>query len=233
MVKVVELKKRVLKAGLWATANTFLAHGLRLISNLILTRLLVPEMFGVMSIISAMMMGLYMMTDIGLSAHIVQNKRSDSDYLNTSWTLGLIRGLVIWLLSIIMAVGLYLAQIYNLFPLNTVYQDPMLPLVIPVFSLTVIISAFEPTWTALDSRNLNQSRLVKIGIVSQIIGIVFMVSLAWYSKSIWALVIGSLGSSLARSFIVNFYIKGERNHFMLEKESVSNIIHFGKWLFIS
>jgi O-antigen/teichoic acid export membrane protein len=228
-----QLKNRVLKASMWAIANTLVAHGLRLISNLILTRLLVPEMFGLMSIISAMMMGLYMMTDLGLGAHIVQNKRADSDYLDTSWTLGLLRGMVIWLLSILVAICLYIAQRYNWLPNNTVYAESMLPFVIPVFSLTVLINAFEPTWTALDSRNLNQARLVKIGILSQVVGIIFMIALAWYSRTIWALVIGSLGSSLARSFIVNFCIKGPRNRIHLEKESLSNIFHFGKWLFLS
>ena len=228
-----ELKSRVLSAGIWVIANTLFAHALRLISNLILTRLLVPEMFGLMSIVSAMMMGLYMMTELGLSAHIVQNQREDTDYLDTSWTLGLIRGLFIWLLSVLAALALYLAQVYQLLPENTVYSEPILPFVIPVFSLTVLINALEPTWTAIDSRNLNQARLVKIGIISQIIGIVFMVVLAWYSRTIWSLVIGSLGSSAARSIIVNFYIKGHRNRIRLEKESLFNIFHFGKWLFLS
>lgn len=233
MHKATGLKSRVFKASLWTVGNTFVLHGLRLISNLILTRLLVPEMFGLMSIISAMLMGLYMITDLGLGAHIIQNKRDDPNYLNTSWTLGLIRGLAIWLLSILVAIILYFAQSYKLLPVNTVYLDPMLPLVIPVFSLTVLINSFEPTWTSLDSRNLNQGRLVKISIVSQLIGVLFMLVLVWYNRSIWSLVVGSLGNSIARSFIVNFYIKGPRNQIHIEKESLSNIFHFGKWLFIS
>jgi O-antigen/teichoic acid export membrane protein len=233
MNKAGQLKQRIFKASIWILISNFAGHGLRLVSNLILTRLLVPEMFGLMSIISAMLMGLFMLTDVGLKLNVIQSKRSDMSYLNTVWTIGLIRGFVIWLLSLIGALALYFAQQYSWVPLDTVYADPMLPLVIPVFSLTVIIGAFEPTWTAIDGRNLKQGRLVRIGIISQVVGVVFMVIFAWYSRSIWALVLGSLVGPIVRSLIVNFYIKAERNQFHIDKHALREIFHFGKWLFLS
>lgn len=228
-----QLKQRVFKASLWVMGNNVTQHGLRLISNLILTRLLVPDMFGLMSLISAILMGMFMLTDVGLKVNVIQNKRTDINYLNTIWTLGIIRALIIWLLSVLVAIGLFVAQTYHWLPLNTVYSESQLPYIIPIFSLSVVISAFEPTWTAIDSRNLNQARLIKIGIVSQILGILFMITLAWMSQTVWSLVVGSLGTSIARLLIVNFYIKAVRNTFHVDRSALGDIFHFGKWLFLS
>ena len=61
---------------------------LRLASNLILTRLLFPEAFGVMAMVSVFLMGLAMFSDVGVGPAIMQSKRGDDrDFLNTAWTI--------------------------------------------------------------------------------------------------------------------------------------------------
>ena len=132
-----------------------------------------------------------------------------------------------------MAIGVYIGQILLWMPANTVYAEPMLPYIIPVSTLGMIIGAFEPTWTALASRDLQQARLVKIELICQVTGVIAMVSMALYTRSIWALVLGSLISGITRSIIVNFMIKEKRNRFELDKAYFSEIFHFGKWIFLS
>ena len=55
---------------------TILAFGggnvLRLLSNLLLTRLLFPEVFGLMAIVQVFLGGLQMFSDIGLKTSIIQ-----------------------------------------------------------------------------------------------------------------------------------------------------------------
>ena len=85
------LRGSVLTAGSYATAQ-----GLRLISNLILTRLLYPEAFGVMALVSVALVGLQMFSDLGLGPAIAQNPRGDDpDFLNTAFTLNALRGAVL------------------------------------------------------------------------------------------------------------------------------------------
>ena len=199
-----------------------------------MTRLLVPEMFGLMSIVSVLMMGLSLFSDLGLRQSIIQSKRGrDERFLNTIWSFQIIRGFSIWGFSALVAIGVYIAQSLQWMPANTVYAEPLLPLIIPVSTLGMIIGAFEPTWTALASRDLQQARLVKIDLICQITGVIAMVSMAFYSRSIWALVLGSLISGISRSIIVNFIIKEKRNHFEIDKTYIGEIFHFGKWIFLS
>ena len=77
---------------------------MRLLSNLVLTRLLFPEAFGMMALIQTFTAGLQMFSDIGLRPSIIQNKRGeDPDFLNTAWTLQIIRGAGLWLFSCLLA----------------------------------------------------------------------------------------------------------------------------------
>ena len=199
-----------------------------------MTRLLVPEMFGLMSIVSVFIMGLSLFSDLGLKQSIIQSKRGrDERFLNTIWSFQIIRGFSIWGFSILVAIAVLMAQRLLWMPANTVYAEPLLPYIIPVSTLSMIISAFEPTWTSLASRDLQQARLIKIELICQITGVIVMVLMAFYTRSIWALVLGSLISGITRSIIVNFVIKEKRNHFEIDKAYISEIFHFGKWIFLS
>ena len=199
-----------------------------------MTRLLAPEMFGLMSIVSVFIMGLSLFSDLGLKQSIIQSKRGrDERFLNTIWSFQIIRGFSIWGFSVLVAIAVWIAQNLLWMPVGTVYAEPLLPYIIPVSTLGMIISAFEPTWTSLASRDLQQARLIKIELICQITGVIVMVLMAFYTRSIWALVLGSLISGITRSIIVNFVIKEKRNHFEIDKAYISEIFHFGKWIFLS
>ncbi|MEO7622109.1 MAG: oligosaccharide flippase family protein [Gallionella sp.] len=228
------LKQRAIKASIWTIGSHVASQGIRLATNLIMTRLLVPEMFGVMAIVTVVIVGLALFTDLGLSQSIIQNKRGDDPvFLNTVWSVQIIRGIIIWIVSILISIALYEAGELGFLVSNTVYADPLLPWIIPVVSLSVLFAAFEPTWTSTASRRLEQAKITMIELSSQIVSILVM--LVWVSldKSIWALVAGSLSVSIVRNFIVYYVVPGESNKWELEREAVKEILHFGKWIFAS
>lgn len=228
------LKHRILNAGAWIFGGHLSSQVIRLGSNLIMTRLLVPEMFGLMAIVNVLLVGLTLLTDLGLRQNIIQSKRAHEEiFLNTVWTFQVLRGFFIWIVSLLVAVGFYVGQFFNWLPNNTVYAEPLLPYIIPISTLATVISAFEPTWTAIANRNLQQSKLIKIEIFSQVVGVILMATLAYYYRSIWALVFGSLASSFTRAIIVNFIVKEKRNRFQIDKSALSEIFNFGKWVFLS
>jgi O-antigen/teichoic acid export membrane protein len=84
------LKQRILRAGSWTLAGQVLSQVIRLGSNLVMTRLLAPEMFGVMSIAITVGMILGMLSDLGLNQNIVQSKRGEEPaFLDTAWCVAL------------------------------------------------------------------------------------------------------------------------------------------------
>ena len=102
MIFKLTLRKRIIHGASWIMVGHISGQLLRLVSNLIMTRLLVPEMFGVMAIANVIMIGLAMMSDIGIRQHIIQSKHSDSEnFLNTAWVVQIIRGIILWFIALI------------------------------------------------------------------------------------------------------------------------------------
>lgn len=228
------LKQRAIHAGMWTIGGHVMSQALRFGSNLIMTRLLFPEMFGLMAIVTVIMVGLALFSDLGLHQNIIQSKRGDDhDFLDTIWSVKIIRGGLIWVASVLIALGLYLANAFDLLPKNTVYANVLLPLIIPVATLSVLISGFEPTWTSVATRRLQQSKITKIVLISQLFSILVMLIWAHFDRSIWALVAGGISASVARSIIAWNLVPEKKNKWLLEPDALNEIIHFGKWLFLS
>jgi O-antigen/teichoic acid export membrane protein len=115
------------------------SHGggqlIRLARSLILTRLLFPEAFGVMSLVWVVMFGLGMLSDLGVGPAIIRDKRGeDPDFLNTAWTLQVIRGVVLLGIACLIA-----------YPMATFYNEPDLAQLIPAAGLFALIAGFNST----------------------------------------------------------------------------------------
>ncbi|MEC4804028.1 MAG: oligosaccharide flippase family protein [Jaaginema sp. PMC 1079.18] len=217
-------KRRAFLATIWTLIGYGGSQSLRLVSNLILTRLLVPELFGLMSLITTFIVGLHLFSDIGIGASLIQNRRGDEPkFYNTAWTLQVVRGISIWLLSIPMA---YIAV--------QVYEDSRLWLLIVVAFGTSIFGGFESIAEHLLSRRVQQGRQQMLFFTTQISAIVITAVWAYFDKSIWALVVGNLVSTFL-AMILSYYllIPGIKHRFTWDKESVRAIAAFGKWIFIS
>src|SRR5258708_1248517 len=90
------LRGLVVRGTFWALASYGVGQVLRLASNLVLTRLLVPEVFGLMALVQSFIGGLAMFSDVGTSSSIIRHPRGEEPvFLNTAWTMQILRG--IWL----------------------------------------------------------------------------------------------------------------------------------------
>ena len=131
------LRKRVLSAGKWTVAGFAASQAIRFGSNLLFTRLLVPEMFGIMAIAMMLVAGIGMFSDVGLKQNVVQSKSGDdARFLNTAWVTQIVRGLVICLVGLVASVCVMLANHAGAFPGGSVYTEPALPHVIAALSVS-------------------------------------------------------------------------------------------------
>ena len=199
-----------------------------------MTRLLVPEMFGVMAIATMVTMVLALLSDIGLRQHIVQSRRGDDPaFLDTAWVVSIVRGGVLWLVALLLSIALYLADLGGMFPRKSVYSADVLPFVIAVSSLSALISGFQSTKMATAQRSFDQKRLTQIELIGQLAGLVVMIVVGVMSRSIWSLVAGGLVASLATAVLSHTWMSGHANRFRWEKNALRELIQFGKWIFVS
>ncbi len=217
------LFSRALRGSAFTAVAYALTQAMRLASNLVLTRLLAPDAFGVMAIVSVVLIGMIMFSDVGVSASISQSKRGDDPaFLNTAFTIHAFRGTMLW--AVVCALAWPMAQFYS---------EPQLVWLLPAAGVTLFIAGFNPTRIDTANRHLLLGRVTALDLLAQAIGIVAMVALALVFKSVWALVVGSIIGSLAKLVLMWFYMPGEPNRFHWDKTSGHELIHFGKWIFMS
>jgi len=223
MIRGDGLRARILRSSGLTVVGYGVSQVLRLASNLILTRILFPEAFGLMALVSVFMMGLAMFSDLGIGPSIQQNKRGDDpDFLNTAWTIQVIRGAILWVIASALA-----------FPMAWFYEAPELAMLLPVASLTLIITAFNPTRLETANRHLLLGRVTIIDMATQVVGIASAVFLAWMLQSVWALVFSSIVGALVQLVMYNRFLPGLKNRFRWESAAAHELIRFGKWIFLS
>lgn len=228
------LKSRVLSAGRWTLVGYAFSYVFRLGSSLLMTRLLLPEMFGIVAIAYLVQTGLAMFSDVGLKPNVVRSARGDDEsFLDTAWLIQIVRGGLLAVGGGLVSIGLAILARGDYLPIGSVYADPNLPLVIAVVSLSPAIAGFESTKTLQASRNLLLGRLTALEIISQVSGFFVMLTFALANPSVGALVAGGLSSTIVRTILSHVWLPGTRNRLQWSRSAFSEIIRFGKWLFLA
>jgi O-antigen/teichoic acid export membrane protein len=214
---------RFLRSVLASGLNTGGSQAIRLAGNLILTRLLFPEVFGLMALVSVFLIGLEMFSDLGVGASVVQRREEpDLDFLQSAWTLQALRGIVLWLIASAAA-----------WPLSGWYGEPSLAIVLPTVAFTLAITGFKSPAIHLCARNLRHGALTRLDLVSAVIGLVVSIALAATLKSVWALVIGGLVSSVV-SLVASWHLPCQQPmRFRWHGPSQRELIGFGRWIFVA
>ena len=215
------------KAAWRGSTITLLGQGtsavIRVGANLVITRLLVPEHFGVMALVNVFLIGLHLFSDIGVGPNIIQSPRGeDPAFLDTAWTVQVIRGAALWICSCLLA-----------WPLAHFYGKPELVLLIPVAGLSALLGGFESTRLFTQNRQLAFFRVTALDLGAQVASVVVMIVSAWFLRSVWALVISGLVSSLLRTILSHTILPGHANRFAWEPEARRSLFAFGRWIFIS
>lgn len=228
------LRKRALRAGSWNLVSQVASQAMRLGGNLIMARLLLPEMFGVMVIATTVSILLHLLSDVGLRQNIIQSHRGDDpDFLNTAWTVQIIRGFLLFALTLLLALGAWLAQLAELWPADSTYAAPVLPMVLAVTGLSAAIWGFQSTKIDVAVRTFQQKRVVLVDLASQVAGLVVMLVLGLLTHSIWALVLSGLVSAVVWTVLGHTALEGPNNHLRWDRSALTELIVFGRWILLS
>ena len=214
---------RIARGSLFTLAGFGAANLIRFGSNLILARLLFPEAFGLMALVFVLLTGLAMFSDIGIAPSILSSKRGDEpDFLNSAWTIQIIRSVIMFALACALA-----------WPMASFYGQPELLQLIPVTAISLLILAALPTRIDTASRHMILGRLTIVELASQFLGVVLMLVAAWATGSIWAIVAGNLAGAAIKVALAWAVLPGIPNRLRWERAAVGELVHYGKWIFLS
>ncbi len=228
------LKARALKGGFVALSGFGASQGIRLASNLIMTRLLAPDAFGLMGVTLALQIWIAMMSDLGLNASIMRSKRgTEAEFLATARTMQLGRCVLIGAALVIAGLALPSLAAAGTFPDGSVYGDPRLPVFLFSIAFSVMISGFSAMRIALHNRTLDLVPVIRLEIGAQIIALAGMGAAALSGLGVYSLAVGAVIAETVKSAGSHFFLKGPPARFGFRREHFDEIFGYGKWLIIA
>jgi O-antigen/teichoic acid export membrane protein len=214
---------RAVRGGAYTLAGHVGLQALKLGGNVLLTRMLPREAFGMMAIVYTVLTGFGLFSDLGIAPSIVQSPRGDDPkFLNTAWTIQLFRGATLFVLTTLVAL-----------PIARFYELPDLALLLPVAAMTALLGGLGSTKVMTAERHLNLGRITLIDISCQVAASVVMLLWAWFAPSVWALVWGALSGGLVSLILGHALLSGHNSRPGWDKTAAQELMRFGRWIFLS
>jgi O-antigen/teichoic acid export membrane protein len=217
------LKRRTIDSAIWTLLGYGASQIMRFGSNLILTRILEPQFFGLMAIINIILMGIVLFSDIGIAQSIINNPKGESrDFLDTAWTTQVCRGFVLWGICLGLTV-----------PMANLYQDSQLLMLIPVAGFASVLEGFQTTRMFVAQRRLEQRRYNLFELVSMVVSLGVMIGLAYWWRSVWALVLGGVLQTVVTMVLGYRFFPGPRHRFCWDADAAKELMNLGRWIFFA
>ena len=217
------LKALVIRGSIWTLGSYGGALLIRMVRSIVMTRLLFPEVYGLMTLVWAILTGLQMFADTGIQATIIRDKRGDDpDFLNTAFTANVFRGLLLWVASCLLA-----------YPVAAIYHQPSLEKLLPVTGLTALIHGFTSTAMFTRRRHMDFKRLAILELSTETVTFVVLVIWAYLSPTVWSLVAGAIVGQAFMVVAAHLYLPGIRNKFHWDPSALDTFVGFGKWVYLS
>ena len=176
-----------------------------------------------MLIVNSLGTGIELLTDVGIGQNIVYHPdANDPAFYNTAWSLQLIRSVVLWLACMIAAV-----------PLAHFYELPILIPVVLITALNFLFGGLTSISRALLWKRMQIAKLTLFEMINSIIGAMAYIFLAYLSPTIWALAVGGVFGFATTMIGSYFLLPDVKQKFQISPQYTSQILHFGKWIFIS
>jgi O-antigen/teichoic acid export membrane protein len=213
------VSRKFASGAAWTLGGYGLAQAIRFATSVAVTRLLAPELFGIMLIVNMVRTGAELLSDIGIGQSVVRSPRGEQPaFYNTAWTLQIWRGFALFVLCALLAL-----------PVSAIYEIPELVYVLPAAGSTLLISGLTSMALPILRRRMSFPRLAVFEVVTALLFAVFQVAIAFIYPTIWALVIGLVFGSLV-TVAASYGLEKFRHGFKIDRDCVSEILSFGKWI---
>lgn len=213
-------KKLVMRGAVWTIGTYGLSVGLRFGSNIILSRLVVPEVFGIMLVINTLRNGIELISDVGIGQNIVHNSHGEKrSFLDTAWTIQILRGAVLF--SILFLAAAPLGKLYDL-PASAIQFSALTLVIMGAASISIYIM----------QRRLQIVRLNLFDLAMDFVSVALVVGLALYSPTIWSLILANVLAAAIRT-AATYMLPHARSWFAWQPDYARQILSFGKWIYLA
>jgi O-antigen/teichoic acid export membrane protein len=211
--------QRIRLTGTSAIAvSTAITQLVRLVSTVVLTRLLTPEVYGITGIILSVFYTINMITDIGLQAYVIRHARSDQiGFLDAVYTLHAIRG-----------VGLTLIAAASAWPLSVLLGKPEILAPLAVASLVFIVDGQVSLHQFTALRSGGVQRFAMIDLIAGVTQTFAAITFALAFQNVWAIVASLFVSKAVRVWATYYLFDGTRHRFRFDRDVAADLWRFSR-----
>lgn len=165
------------------------------LASIVLSRLLLPEEYGYVALITVFTGFVTIFADAGLSFAII---RSDYGYTfqRAITNLSFYFGMLLFVIMLLLA-----------YPIALFYDDMTLVFPTMVMALTFIAGAFRIAPMAVFSKNLNFNYIGKVKLISNLVSIALMIIMAFLGFSYWSLIIPQIVLNLVQYIMFDLKLR--------------------------
>ena len=186
-----KLKEKAAKGFMWSAIQKWGRAAITAITFIVLSRLLSPEAFGLVTLASVFTDFVEIFLDQGFSAAVIQRGNLDRKHLDTAFWISILTGGLLTIGNI--AASPLVAEFFH---------EPRLAAVLSWLSLSYIVNALSTTQLAILQRNLQFKSLARRSLAATTIGGVFGIGMALAGFGVWSLVGQNLVRGVAAAIIL-------------------------------
>jgi lipopolysaccharide exporter len=213
------LKDQVVRGSIWLVLGDVAARAASVLKLAVLGRLLSPHDFGLMGIAMVLLRGVEYFTETGFKAGLIQKAGDIRPYLNSAWTVRILRALVV---TLVMVLGAPLGAWF--------FENTEATQVIRCVGLVTMIYGFSNPAVVYLRRELDFQREVRWKLTGVIAGLVVGVLVALAYRNVWALV-ASVVAAAAAETVASYWVKPYRPRLEFDWDRARELYEFGKWVF--
>jgi O-antigen/teichoic acid export membrane protein len=216
------LRGRVARGAAWILGAVAARQALRLVSSVIITRLLLPDDFGLAT--TAMLLGVFveMCADFGIRQAIVQHRDGGTRrFLDVAWTLALWRSFGVSAVIVLLA-GPFAAAMAD----ERLQTLAMLTALLP--PLQAACSPGRLAWM----RELRQDRINQLDLAVDVARLPLNIAGALLTGNAYGIVFAGIAAEAVRVGL-SYVMAPERPRFAYERAVAVDLLRYGRYVFVA
>ena len=216
-----EKNKSVLSNFIWRFAERCGAQIIQFVVSIVLARILVPETYGRIALVTVFLQILQVFVDSGLGNALIQKK--DADDLDFS---------SVFYFNVIWCLALYAIMFFCAPFISAFYKDDTLTAIVRVLSITIIISGLKNVQQAYVSRTMQFKKFFWATLGGTCLSAVVGVTMAVLGYGVWALVFQNLTNLFVDTLVLWVTIKWRPKR-MFSFKRLKSLFSYGWKLLVS
>lgn len=218
-----DLYQRVVRGGCWVMSIRVFSALIGFTKTFLFANLLLVQDLGILAVTAMLLDVLTVFFETGFNTKLIQEKEDVRPYLDTAWTINILRGLAMFFL------------LYFLAPLAASFKVPAdkVSLTIGVIrgiGFCVLLDGLSNIGVLYFQRDLDFKKVFWLRIPPVVLDLVVSVGAVVFFKSVWGYVIGRLSEVLVR-LLLSYFLSSYRPRLSVQWQKARGLWKFGKWVF--